>query len=787
MNYLKIPKEQLIAELNELKRENENLRASFVKEINALKYSEHEWKQIKEKLTESEKRYRGLFENMKEGFAYCKMLYENGKANDFVYLMVNNSFETLTGLKEVTGKHVSEVIPGIRESDPVLFEVYDRVSITGQPERFEMYVEAMNMWFSVSVYSPEKEFFVAVFDVITQRKKVEEVLTHQQYLLETILNNLPDHIYFKDLESRFIRINVSHAKSLGLADPDQAVGKKDSDFHTPEHASQAYKDEQTVIQTGQPLTKEERLVYLNHPDKWVLATKLPFRNNEGKIIGTFGISRDITKRKQAEDAYSKLSLRQEAILAAVPEIIMEVDKNKIYKWANRPGLEFFGKDVIGKEASFYFEGEQETYNMVQQLFDGVEDKLNVESWQRRYDGEKRLLDWWCQVFKDHEGRVIGALSFARDITERKRAEETLAKEQYLLTTLMNNLPDHIYFKDLESHFIRINVSHAKSLGLSDPDQAIGKTDFDFHTPEHTRQAYYDEQAIIQTEQPLTKEERLVHANSPDSWVYATKLPFRDKEGKIIGTFGISRDITSHKLAEEEIKLKNELLQTINAEKDKFFSILAHDLKGPLSAFMGASQILTEEIQNMTLEEIKEITINMKESATNIYGLLVNLLEWSKLKRGMMDFVPEVLNVKQKTTGCIEVLLESARKKKIKINYSLPEGLEIYADSHMFETVIRNLVSNAIKFTPKSGEIDVSASVTPDNNVEINICDTGIGMSKELISKLFLLNEKTNRKGTDGEPSTGLGLLLCKEFIEKLGGKIHVQSEEGKGSTFSFTI
>jgi signal transduction histidine kinase len=283
------------------------------------------------------------------------------------------------------------------------------------------------------------------------------------------------------------------------------------------------------------------------------------------------------------------------------------------------------------------------------------------------------------------------------------------------------------------------------------------------------------------------EEKETHPNRPDTWVSTIKLPLCDKKGNITGTFGISRDITKHKLAEEEIRLKNELLQTINAEKDKFFSILAHDLKGPLSAFLGATQILTEEIQNMTLEEIKEITLNMKESASHIYGLLENLLEWSRLKRGMMDFSPEIFNAKQKITASIEVLLESARKKEIKINFSLTEDLTIYADSHMFETVIRNLVSNAIKFTPKAGEINVSASSTPDSNIEIKISDTGIGMSKELIDRLFLLNEKTNRKGTEGEPSTGLGLLLCKEFIEKHNGKILVESEEGKGSTFSITI
>jgi PAS domain S-box-containing protein len=379
------------------------------------------------------------------------------------------------------------------------------------------------------------------------------------------------------------------------------------------------------------------------------------------------------------------------------------------------------------------------------------------------------------------------LNVTRDITSHKKDEEALAQEQYLMRTLMDNLPDHIYFKDRESRFIRINKSQSQFLGLNDPDQALGKRDFDFFTGEHAKQAFDDEQNIIRTGQLLRTEEKETYHDRPDTWVSTIKLPLCDKEGNIVGTFGISRDITEHKLAEEEIKLKNELLQTINAEKDKFFSILAHDLKGPLSAFLDATQILIEEIQNMSLEEIKEITISMKESASNIYGLLENLLEWSRLKRGMMNFNPERINLKQITSASIGVLIESANKKEIKISYVLPDNLEIYADSHMFETVMRNLVSNAIKFTPKSGEICITAAARPDKTIEIKIHDSGIGMSKELISKLFLLNEKTNRKGTEGEPSTGLGLLLCKEFIEKHNGKIRVDSEEGKGSTFSFTV
>ena len=251
-----------------------------------------------------------------------------------------------------------------------------------------------------------------------------------------------------------------------------------------------------------------------------------------------------------------------------------------------------------------------------------------------------------------------------------------------------------------------------------------------------------------------------------------------------GQIAISID---RKRNEEEISLKNELLQTINAEKDKFFSIIAHDLRGPLSAFVAATQIITEEIQTMSIDEIKEITASMKTSASNIYSLLENLLEWSRLRRGAMDFIPEKLNLKKEVLACINVLSESARKKRIEIEDIIPGDMQVLADSHMFETIIRNLVSNAIKFTTPGGKVIVSAGYSDNYNIEIRITDSGIGMSSELKDRLFHLNEKTSRPGTEGEPSTGLGLLLCKEFIEKHGGKIHVVSEIGKGSTFTFTL
>jgi len=263
----------------------------------------------------------------------------------------------------------------------------------------------------------------------------------------------------------------------------------------------------------------------------------------------------------------------------------------------------------------------------------------------------------------------------------------------------------------------------------------------------------------------------------------TGMLFEDKKAML----EIFIDITERKEAEEKIQLKNEELQKINAEKDKFFSIIAHDLRGPFNGFLGLTQVMVEELPSLTMAEVKEIAVRMSKSATNLYRLLENLLEWSQIQKGAVPFKPEVIQLGLVLGGSIDMLHESAKSKEIEIATEIPDWLEVFADKNMLQTVIRNLVSNAVKFTPKGGKVSIMAKDSSGGNVEIVVSDTGIGMNPEMIDNLFRLDVQTNRKGTEDEPSSGLGLLLCKEFIEKHSGKLWVESEEGKGSTFYFCI
>ncbi|MEI6682559.1 MAG: response regulator [Bacteroidota bacterium] len=273
---------------------------------------------------------------------------------------------------------------------------------------------------------------------------------------------------------------------------------------------------------------------------------------------------------------------------------------------------------------------------------------------------------------------------------------------------------------------------------------------------------------------LNETSDIVRALSVGGADYITK-PFQTEEVK-------ARVRTQLSLYRQNMELK-----ALMASKDKFFSIIAHDLRSPFTAFLGLTKMMVTEVKHLSSEEIEGIAGMLNKSATNLYGLLDNLLQWSLVQRGIISFSPEPFFLKNKVFDCITTLFDATRNKEISVDMNIPDHILIVADVHMFETIVRNLYSNAVKFTARGGEIFISVVVNKNNFLEISIRDTGIGMPAQLVNRLFLPNEPTGRKGTEGEPSSGLGLILCKEFVEKHGGRIMAESVEGAGSTISFTI
>ncbi|HEY5591112.1 MAG TPA: PAS domain S-box protein [Paludibacter sp.] len=432
----------------------------------------------------------------------------------------------------------------------------------------------------------------------------------------------------------------------------------------------------------------------------------------------------------------------------------------------------FFKDIAANKDKF-LEWQQKRYvryeNLPLRTFDGQ--MINVEFVSNvYYEGKKEVIQ--CNI---------------RDITTRVLVEEALKKNEEKLRFISANISDVIWIYNFtQTKLTYISPSVFQFSGYIQ-NEAIAQGITKLLSPESAKRVVKDlpirvSEFLNGIRKTYTDQFQIICKDEIIKWSESV-TKYRLAKDESIEIYGVTRDITRRKLVEAEIQLKNEDLQRINAEKDKFFSIIAHDLRGPFSAFFALTELLAEGFSTMEQLDIQNLAISMRKSAGNLFSLLENLLMWSRMQRGLDMFVPELHVLRPKILQSLVLVMEDASKKEIKVNFDIPADLVVFADSNMLDVIIRNLVSNAVKFTPIGGSVTISAKQYSNKPILISIKDTGIGMSKKMINNLFRLDVNTSRRGTEGELSSGLGLILCRDFVEKHGGVLRVESEEGKGSTF----
>ena len=339
----------------------------------------------------------------------------------------------------------------------------------------------------------------------------------------------------------------------------------------------------------------------------------------------------------------------------------------------------------------------------------------------------------------------------------------------VLDLLFNNIPDAIFVLDPSERIINTNPA---ALSLID---SLKKKGNDLSTSNSVLSKGLS--SVRDDVQELEFDDKIYHK---------TNTVINSSEGKYLGTLIILHDITERKQYEKQL-LKNELrLKDLNASKDKFFSIIAHDLKNPFNSILGFSNILIEVVQEKDYEAVEEYAEIIQNSSQRAMSLLMNLIEWSRSQTGRMEFTPETIDIIVLINEVTELLKYSAQLKSITIYKENDQSVMISADKAMMSNILRNLISNAVKYTRPGGSIVISTKQKQDELL-VNITDNGIGINKENIEKLFRIDESYSTPGTQNETGTGLGLLICKEFIDKHGGKIWVESEPDKGSAFYFTI
>lgn len=396
--------------------------------------------------------------------------------------------------------------------------------------------------------------------------------------------------------------------------------------------------------------------------------------------------------------------------------------------------------------------------------------------------------------------IVGVAAFGYIATTLKRqAEQDLERERFLVETLMDNIPDHIYFKDRDSRFIRINKAMAEIFKLKAPSAAIGRTDFDFFLPEHARQAFEDEQTIISSGRPLVdREEKETWPDGSVTWVSTTKVALREK-GRVVGTFGISRDITARKRAEHALAQTAQELARSNRELEQFAYVASHDLQEPLRMIASYLQLVERRYKPALGQEGREFLAFAVDGAKRLQSLIQDLLLYSRAGRHGDTFGP---------VDCEEVLQRALTNLKFAIEESavkithgpLPR---VTGDPMELTQLFQNLLSNAIKFRGQNApEIHVAAELKkspPSGKVSESLAqglraaeewcfavrDNGIGIEPQYFERIFVIFQRLHT--TDEFSGTGIGLAICKRIIERHGGRIWVESQLGKGSTFFFSI
>lgn len=756
-----------------------------------------EEKRTEDALKYSEARYRSLFVNMLEGYAYCKMIYENDQPIDYFHLDVNPAFEKLTGLSDVIGIPISKVIPGIKTTNPELFESYSRVASTGHPEKIETYIPALDRWFSVSVFSPVRGYFVTVFDNITERKKIEERIRQSEERLSLVLRAAEIGTWDWNLASGEIFASPQLRTLLGLSFDEIVTYERFIQVIHPDVRERINQVIQDTIHDNKDFDEEMRVIWPDGSLHWITSRGRVYKDQTGRAVRMAGATIDITELKRNQET---IQVKDE-LLRLTGEM------------AHVGGWEFDTETLSGawtdEVARIHdLDPQQPTNAELGMSFYRGESRKSIEDAVEKaikqgtpYDLElemttaKGIRKWvrtiGMPVFQGN--KIVKVKGIFQDITERKKAEdeirrmndelEEIVRERTAeLSDLYNNAPCGYHSIDKDANILFINDTELKWLGYTREEVVGKKKIYEFFTPESVTTFNNKFPIFLKQGWINDLEFEIVRKDGSTFPILLSGSAVYDQDGQFVMSRSTMIDHTAYRKTETALRESQAKLVTINKELEAFSYSVSHDLRAPLRRIDGWSQALFEDYSQSMDETAQKYLGRVRAETQYMSALIDDLLELSRVTRADMKRVS--IDLSGLAQNIIDGLQEVTPERQVEIVIQ-PE-LKTHGDPALLRILLTNLLDNAWKYTGNRSDPRIEFGVTDiGGKTAYYIRDNGVGFDISDADRLF---DVFQRLHTVSEfPGTGIGLATVKRIVHRHGGNIWAESQMDHGATFFFTL
>ena len=601
---------------------------------------------------------------------------------------------------------------------------------------------------------------------------------------------------------------------------EELIGEDHKIVNSGYHSREFFKDMYRNIQSGNIWKGEIRNRSKDGRIYWLETILVPVTDRDGRVIRYLGIRTDITEKKQKQemevhflkDKNSKLEKRilelQEkakneretnrlltTILDNSFESILFIDSERKIQFFNQiastRSLTLFGKPLQTGLSIYDLTLPEDKESFDRHFYSALEGKRIFVDKSIQVNNSYYWFELQYAPVKNERDEIFGVLLIARDINEKKQAEAELIESENRFHAVFNQAPLGIALADSPTgEFVQINPKFCEILGYKE-EEIVGKRFLDVTHPDDAILNLEQWQILLEgKKEPISFERRYIAKGGNTIWANIRLVPLLETEKESSYHLLILLDITESKTASETLKKYMLELENLNKTKDKFFGIIAHDLRNPFGGILGITEILDskmkDEQMNESIKLYRRYIQIVHSSAQSAYRLLENLLQWARSQTGEISVRPKNIKINDLINIVIPLVTGNAFKKNITIEKDLVGGEIVYADESLVANILRNLLTNAIKFTPTNGKVILSTAIN-EKFLEISISDTGSGIDPKNLGNIFRIDSQFSQLGTENEIGSGLGLILCKEFTEKNGGTIWVKSQLGFGSTFTFTL